>query len=277
MKPIAPRLLPWLLLCLALGAQAADDAPVEAAPPVKDTTRWEGAIGANVSYAPEYQGAGTTRLKLSPGFFLRYGRFSITNSSGYVTRRADDVVRGLGVDLSRSDRVKLNLALRFDGGRSENTAAALQGLGDVKPTVRARASATWRFDGGWRTGLSWSIDAFGRGGGNFGDVSVARELRWSPDTVWSWGASVSAAGDRYLQTYYGISEAQAARTGYPVYQPHAGLRDAAAFVNMRSELDARWVVLGGVGVSRLLGPAAASPIVKHVNGWGFNAGLAWRF
>ena len=74
--------------------------------------------------------------------FVRYGRFTITNSSGFVTRRADDVVRGLGFDALRSEQVRVSLALRFDAGRSEGTSDALKGQGDIKPTVRARAAAS---------------------------------------------------------------------------------------------------------------------------------------
>ncbi len=269
-------LLSSLSLLPALPAHAADDdAPIEDGQPAQ--ARWEGAIGVNVSHGAAYQGGDEVRTRLHPGFFLRYGRFTLTNSSGYVTRRADDVFRGLGVDLSGSDSLRVNLALRFDAGRSEGSASALGGLGDIKPTVRARLSASQKLPDGWRLGAAWSVDAFGRGGGNFGDVSVGREQRWSPDTVWSWGGSLSAAGDRYMQTYFGISAEQAARTGYPVYAPNAGLRDVALFANLRSELSPRWLALGGISASRLLGPAAASPLTTSRNGWGLTAGVAWRF
>lgn len=265
--------LPLLAVALPVAAQPPELPPPDPGAP----THWEGAIGALGSYAPTYQGAAGTTLKLNPGFFLRYGRFTITNASGFVTRRADDVMRGLGVDLSPGDRVRMNLALRFDRGRQESVDPALAGLGDVESTVRARFGATWRLDDGWRAGFSWSVDAFGRGGGNFGDITVGREHRLSPDTVWHWGLGLSAAGDRYLQTWYGISEEQAARTGYPVYTPKAGLRDVAGSVGFRTELSREWLLLGGLGASRLLGPAAASPLAKSPDGWGMNLGLAWRF
>jgi outer membrane scaffolding protein for murein synthesis (MipA/OmpV family) len=275
-----------LLLALPLPAPAADGVPAVGpeAPATPDTpdvpgpqARWEGAIGVNASHGATYQGGDQVKTRLHPGFFLRYGRFTVTNSSGYVTRRADDVFRGLGVDLSNNDRLRVNLALRFDAGRSESTDPALNGLGDIRPTVRARLSASERLADGWRLGASWSVDAFGRGGGNFGDVSFGRELRWSADTVWGWGASLSAAGDRYMQTYFGISDDQAARTGYPVYTPGSGLRDVSVFANLRTELSPRWLALASVSASRLLGPAAGSPLTKQVNGWGVTGGVAWRF
>lgn len=238
---------------------------------------WEGAIGLNFSNRPEYSGADSRTSKVSPALFLRYGRFTITNASGFVTRKSNDVVRGLGADLLNNDRVRVNLALRFDNGRSEGDSTALTGLGDIKPTVRARLNLGWRLPDGWRAGASWSVDAFGRGGGNFGDVSLGWDHRLGPRTTLGLGTSLSFAGDRYMQTYYGVSAEQAARTPYAVYTPNAGLRDISASVNFRTELGDHWILLTGLGVTRLLGPAASSPYSAQPNSWSFSSGLAYRF
>jgi len=268
----------WSFQALAQDTSAPADLPLPA-PTVSapQPTVWEGAIGANLSYRPEYQGSDKRIAKISPALFLRYGRFTITNASGFVTRRADDVVRGLGVDMLRGDRVRVNLALRFDAGRSEGTSEALKGLGDIKPTVRARMTANWRGDGGLRAGAAWSVDAFGRGGGNFGDVSIGWEQRLSASTTVSVGTALSAAGDRYMQTYYGVNEAQAARSAYALYEPGSGLRDVSLSANSRTEIGADWVLLTGAGITRLLGPAADSPLTRQRSGWGINLGLARRF
>jgi outer membrane scaffolding protein for murein synthesis (MipA/OmpV family) len=269
------------MFCLALLACTSaralqDDLPIPAPQPASQT-RWEGALGLNASYGAFYQGGERRRSKLSPGFFLRHGRFSLTNSSGYVTRRADDVFRGLGVDLSTDQRLRLNLALRYDAGRSQGTDPALDGLGDIRRTVRARLSATWRFDEAWRLGAAWSVDMLRRGGGGFGDLNFAHEHKSSPDTTWSWGASLSLADGRWMRNYFGVDAGQAAASGYPVYEVRAGVRDMAAFANVRHELSARWLLLGGVSASRLLGSAADSPLTRRSLGWGTNGALAWRF
>lgn len=277
------------LLCVAASAwaQVAEEptptaAPAaEPAPPVaKDTsTRWEGAIGLTTSYRPEYSGSAKNIAKVSPALFLRYGRFTITNASGFVTRRADDVVRGLGIDLSNSDRFRANLALRVDQGRAENSSDSLTGMGDIKPTIRGRLNLSWRLEGPFRLGSSWSWDLLGKGGGYFGDLSAGLEHRIAGgrNTVVNSTLVLSAAGDRYMQTYYGVSEAQAARTRYPVYEAQAGLRDLAWNTGFRTDLGEDWIFIAGAAVSRLLGPAARSPLTGNRNGWGVNAGVAWRF
>jgi len=238
---------------------------------------WVVVLGLIVSTGPEYPGAQRQSVGLTPGFFLRYKRLTATNRSGFAPRTTDNVVRGLGLDLTRSEHFTANLGLRFDGGRKESSNAAYAGLGNVEPTVRARVAGGWQLHDGWRIAASWSLDAFGRGGGNYGDLGFAHDLRRSARTTWSWGASASLGGDRYMQTYFGITPEQSARSGYAVYEPHAGLREIGVFANLRSELSSRWVLLGGVGATRLMGPAAASPLTKKRNGWSANAGLAWRF
>ena len=278
MNPISGALACATLVCVAavpgwVRAEVTETPIEEAVTP----TVWEGAIGFTMGYRPEYTGASRSIVKLTPALFLRYGRFTITNASGFVTRRADDVVRGLGLDFVNADRLRVNLALRVDAGRSESSSASFAGLGDIKPTVRARLNLGWRLDGPWRLGAAWSADAFGRGGGHFGDVGLGWERRFSPVTTLTAGLSLSAAGDRYMQTYYGISAEQAARSGYPEYKPRAGLRDIVATVGFRTDLGRDWILLAGAGATHLIGPAARSPLTASRNGWGINGGLAWRF
>ncbi len=266
---------PLLAVCaLATGARADE---TETPLPEDRAARWEGALGLTASYRPEYEGASRHIVKLSPALFIRYGRYTITNASGFVTRRADDVVRGLGADLVNSERLRVNAALRFDAGRNENTSTALAGLGNIKPTVRVRLSASWRLEGPWRAGTSWSFDALGRGGGWFGDVSAGWEQRIGPHSALTLGSSLSMGGDRYMQTYYGVTAEQAARTAYPVYTPRAGLRDAALYANLRHDYGSEWTLLSGANTTRLLGPAAESPLTGRKTGWGLNVGLARRF
>jgi outer membrane scaffolding protein for murein synthesis (MipA/OmpV family) len=265
------------LLSALLGVPAVQAQEPEGPALLPQASKFEGVYGLTLGYRPEYSGSSNQVVKLTPGLFIRYGRFTLSNVSGFVTRRADDVVRGLGVDLLSSDRIRLSLALRVDGGRSESTSTALKGQGDIKPTVRARAATTWKFDGPWRLGAAWSVDALGRGGGNFGDVSAGWEHPFGHGSALSLGTSLSLAGDRYMQTYYGISAEQAARSGRAEYTPGAGLRDLSVSANLRHDLGPDWTVLAGASASHLLGPAAASPLTANRNNWGISTSLGRRF
>ncbi len=280
--PFTPLILarPWCATAWALCASVACAAPTDDrldAPPAEPAPGWEGAIGLLLSHRPAFSGSDGAVTEVNPGFFLRRGRLSITNASGFVTRRAEDVSRGLGIDLLQGSRVKASVGLRWDNGRRENGAEPLRGLGNIPPTARARFSVTTALTPAWRLGLGMSTDLFGRGGGYLGDVSLSREWRVLPRTVVGTAVGLSYAGDRYLQTWYGVTAEQSARTGRPVFEPAAGLRDVSASVGFRSELSRDWLLIGGIGTSRLLGDAARSPLTSSRTGWGLNAGLAWRF
>lgn len=264
----------------ATSAAANNAAPVSAATsgaaPLAGRA-WEGALGLIVSNGPEYAGSDRRASKLTPGFYVQYGRLSLTNAGGFVTRRNDEVVRGLALDLLRREDLRLSLGLRFDGGRRESTSVDLRGLGDVRATVRARLASSWKPDAHWRLGASWAVDALGRGGGNLGELSVAREQHWNADTTWTAGASLGLAGDRYLQTYYGVSAEQSARSGLRRFEPGSGLHNATVFINQRTELSRHWVWLAGAHASQLLGDTRDSPLVKQSSGLSINTALAYSF
>lgn len=261
----------------ALFATTASAEEPEAPLPVPEASKFEGAFGLSLGYRPEYSGSSKQIVKLSPVLFLRYGRFTITNASGFVTRRADDVVRGLGVDLVRSDTFRVSTALRFDAGRNENTSSALAGQGNVKGTVRVRAAASWKLDGPWRLGAAWSVDALGRGGGGFGDVSGGWEQPLGHGNTLSLGTSLSLANARYMQTYFGVTAQQAANGGRATYTPGAGLRDISVFANLRHHINPDWTVLAGASTTRLLGNAADSPLTASRSNWGISTSLGRRF
>lgn len=261
----------------AAPASAADAADPAAKPASAKKDKFEGALGLVLTYGAEYTGGQKRKFSLTPAGFLRYGRISVSGAGGFTTRRADDVERGLAAELVRRSRLRVNLALRYDTGRDEADSEDLRGMGDIEPTVRARLLARYSPDDLWTISLGSSVDLLGRGGGYWADLGVTRGWRLGPDTRLSIGASLAMAGDRYLQHWYGVSEAQSAASGYPVFKPREGLRDIAVAATLRTELTPRWGAFVGLSASRLIGSVADSPIVKDPAGWKATGGLAWRF
>jgi outer membrane scaffolding protein for murein synthesis (MipA/OmpV family) len=275
----------------ALPDEPAADAPAAAAPPAAAASEpkaasprhdIEGAIGPMVSISPEYQGAARWAIKVTPGVFIRWGRFTITNAGGFVTRRDDDVMRGLAADLLRTERWRANLALRIDSGRRSSESAALTGVEDVPRTVRGRLIVSRWFDAGWGATLGTSTDLLGRGGGTLVDFGPTKDIPLPLGEPWrrtriSLGFAVTGADRRYMQSYFGVTAQESAATGYPEYSPGSGLRDVSAGISLRGHYGDHWVGYIGTGASRLLGPARDSPLTKQVWSWGVNAGLAYRF
>jgi outer membrane protein len=277
---ISPRWPSWpLTLLLASGGAVAADEPAPAAPPAPPSeSRWEGAIGPVVSYSPDYSGSSARSVSVSPGFYIRYGRLSISNAGGFVTRRnKDDIFRGLGLDVVRDERLRVNLGLRLDRGRKSADTKGLAGIDDVPQTLRARASVTRQLDRGWKVSGGLNADLLAHRGGNMLDFGISHDQQLTPDTTWNIGSGLTWADHRNLQSYYGVTASESMASGYPVYTPGSGFRDVSIGTSWRTEINPRWIALWGGSVGRLLGPAADSPLTTSTRQWSVNAAVAWRF
>lgn len=260
--------------CAATVAGALALAGAAGAAPVDDL---DGAVTLVTQWGPEYLGARDRGVSLRPGAYVRWGRLSVSSGGGWASPRQDDELRGLGLELTRAENYRVSLGLRFDSGRQESSSAALAGMGDVKRTVRARLGASWRVNRHWELRLGWTVDAFGRGGGNLGEAKLQHEWALSPRLQLSSGASLSLAGDRYLQTYYGVTPEQSARSGYREFSPSMSLRDLTLYTSLRFGFGEDWVGTVGAGWTRMLGDAARSPLTQRREAWSTNAGVGWRF
>jgi MipA family protein len=238
---------------------------------------FDGALTLVSQRGPEYLGARDFGVSARPGIFLRWKRLSVSSGGGWAAVRRDDELRGLGLELTRSDTLRVSLGLRVDSGRDESDSTALRGMGDIKRTIRARIGGTWNFAPDWQLGGSWTVDAFGRGGGNLAEFKVQHDWRLSPRMQLTSAATVAVGGPKYMQTYFGVTAEQAARSGYAEYDPGMSLRDVAVYTTLRADLGEDWVALIGVGYGRTLGDATRSPLTQRPSFWTMTAGAGWRF
>lgn len=236
-----------------------------------------GAITLSAQSGPDYLGSRDRGISLRPGFYLRWGRVSVSSGGSWAARRQDAELSGLGIELVRSEDVDVTLGLRVDSGRRESASPALAGMGAVRRTIRARIGTEWRFTPGWQVGASWTVDAFNRGGGDMGELHLKHEWPLSARMMLNSGIAVTAGGDQYMQTYYGVTAEQSATSGYRVYTPSLGLRDVNLYTSIKYEVNDSWVLTGGPGITRLVGPAARSPLTQRKLTWTLSGGAAYRF
>lgn len=246
------------------------------APPVRRRDV-EGAIGLILAHRPAFSGSSDRQLRPELAGFVRWGRYSLSGPGGFTTRARDDVERGLDALIVKREGLRVNLSLRFDPGRRESSSDQLMGMGDVPATVRARLSLRWEPAPAWALQLGGSFDALNRVGGYVLNGSVSRSFEVGPRQRLILGASLSGAGDRYMQTWYGVTSAQSAASGYPVYDAPGGLRDVSASATWRVEFDDHWAGFTSLGMAHLLGPAADSPLVRQRDDVTLAIGLARRF
>lgn len=253
-----------------VGAAAADDD----APP---TAHWEGAVGLVLRHGPTYQGASDSRTRVVPGLFLRYGRFSITTTGGFVTRSSDEVTRGAAAELLRTEDYRVNLSLRVDGGRDNGNDPMLAGLDDRRATLRGRLGVTRKFGRGWQVSAGTTPDLLGRDGGTLVDLGIGYGWSMTPTLHASLGAGGTWGNRRYMQSYFGITPEESRRSGHPAYAPGSGLRDIGAGFGLRTTFGREWVSFASLGISQMQGPTVDSPLTRQRSLWSLTAGLARRF
>lgn len=89
--------------------------------------------------------------------------------------------------------------------------------------------------------------------------------------------TLSWADARQMRAFYGVSPVESSASGFSVYSPGAGWENAAIELGADWKAGEGWHVVGSLAYQRLLGNAAASPLVQTRNQTSAFAGLARSF
>jgi outer membrane scaffolding protein for murein synthesis (MipA/OmpV family) len=100
-------------------------------------------------------------------------------------------------------------------------------------------------------------------------VSDRLSIRTSLGATW--------ADRKYMQTYFGVSAAQAQATTFAAYTPTSGCRKVELGIGAEYALAPNWTLLANLGFSQLGDEAAASPLVGRRNGVSAVLGVARTF
>ncbi len=281
MPPFLPRTAPAFAAATAAAAAAAllpagvHAQTADAADPTEPQSKY--VLGASLSVAPEYPGASRQTTKLRPLWAYQYGRWRISTSraSSVLGFASDAAGPGASAELVSGPNWRVGAALRFDSGRSSSDSPDLEGMPDVKRTLRGRLYASYRLAPQWSLGGSLSQDLIGRRGGLIASLDLGHSVRLGPRTEISSGAGISFGSAQYMNTYFGVPDS-AARPDRPAFAPGAGARDVHLGVGVMTALAPRWIAFANVGASRLLQDAAASPLTRNANGASVSFGLAYR-
>ena len=106
-------------------------------------------------------------------------------------------------------------------------------------------------------------------------MGYSKEL--SGDLRLGLGLAETLANADYMQSYFGVSAAQAARSGYALYQPGAGLRDVRANLSLTYRINPNLSATAGVSASGLSGDASDSPLVRQKSSTTGLLALAYSF
>jgi MipA family protein len=213
---------------------------------------WIVSVGAGAEYKPDFEGA--KRYMLSP-----IPVFSIRRAGS--PERFRSPIDSASFTLFDYGGFHAGPVAKFVAARNANNFAELAGLGNVNAALELGGFVEYFPIDWFRMRVEVRQGFFGHGGvtANFsGDaiVPLGQGLTFSAGprfTLESTGATAP---------YFSITPLQAALSGLPVFIARGGAHSAGAGAQLRYRLNPQWEVHSYVEYQRLLGDAAASPLVQ---------------
>jgi MipA family protein len=257
------------MLLLCLGATAAAGQADEAAQP----TGWSGNLGIGAVDAATYIGSPNRRTAGVPFIELAYTTESV--GSFHLGRQ------GATWMLPEMAGFKLGVQVAADQGRYESKHDGflpygderLEGMGDVKSSAEAGVMLGY---GPVSLSVRQSLGSKGHDG-LVADVGIEHGMRLSERLAVSVGVSARWANEDYMQSYFGVTDAQAAASRFDAYTAGKGLNSAQASVMAEYRVTGNWYAMAGVNYSQLIGDAKDSPISeKNGSATAFMA-ISWKF
>lgn len=229
---------------------------------------WKVSVGPGVMISPRYPGARELRVLPFPNLDISY----------------DDRIYSQGLDLiginvlrDKADTYHVGAALSLDfQSRSESDDPHLHGLGNVDegPKLKLFADYSVSFLMG---SLAAYQDISGTGQGLLVSADLLANLPLTSKLLFSFGPGTTWANAEYTRSLFGVSTAQSAASGLPVYNTSSGLRDVHLNTYASYDITKKWVGSLGVTLGRLQHDAAHSPITERREELTVVAALNYRF
>lgn len=237
------------------------------------TDPWKISVGLGVASLPEYEGASRRVSALVPDLNISYktddwGTFGVgSKSKGVSWTMIDTEAYSLGLSLGATQgRVDTKDGTLFRPGSKK-----LQGMGEIKSTaeygvfasVNAGVPLTFAFRKDSGNGkLNTADGSFDGSGGSV--VELGADINWEINSrlVFSFSPNLVWADKKHNQTYFGVTAAQSAKSGFKTYTPNAGIKSMGLTVGGNYKLDKNWSANAAVSFNQLTGDAAKSSLVQ---------------
>ncbi len=162
--------------------------------------------------------------------------------------------------------------------RDDDDHPELTGLDDIDLAVELGGTLSYRM--GMLRPLVTVRHGFGGHDGIIGEAGLDFVAEPRPDLSVSFGPRLHFADSDYLETYLGVTPAEAMpASAFPAFEPDGGVKGAGLEGEAKYRLTRNWAIVGKASYERLLGDAAESPIAEEGSENQFTAalGLTYRF
>ena len=214
---------------------------------------WTVKVGVGGEYRPNFEGANRSMLSPVPIFSIR--------RAGKA-----DQFRGprdaAGISFIEMAGFRVGPAFKYVAARNAADFAELRGLGDVNAAVELGGFVEY-FPVDWLRGRVEVLQGFGGHHGVVANFSGDLIVPVAPQWTLSGGPRFTLQSTAATAPYFGINAAQALASGLPQFNARGGAHSAGAGAQLRYQYSPQWEVHTYVEYQRLLGDAAASPLVQQ--------------
>ncbi|MDX2203155.1 MAG: MipA/OmpV family protein [Hyphomicrobiaceae bacterium] len=253
------------LCALALAGATATSAAAQTSGDAILDSRWQ--IGGAVAVVPKFEGSKSYKAVGFP-FVAPAG---LGQGAGFVQVRGLDDFR---LRLLRGSGFEAGLVTGYRWGRDSSDSDRLVGFNDISGGLVLGGYAGYRM-GPMFLSASYHHQVTGEDTGGVVRLLAEHTSRLNSATTLTASVATNIASKDYMQTYFGVTPAQAGLL--PVYSPDAGFKDVSAGLTASIDLDPRWTLYLTGKYTRLLGDAADSPITETPNQLFAGAGLSYKF
>jgi outer membrane protein len=238
-------------------------------------------IGMAGSISPTYSGSDKLGYAIAPAARLVWRGYSISTSS--VARASSDggssrtSETGLTGPLYRRHEFAFGFGASINRGRNVSVEDSALGLKSMRGTVIGRLRMRYYINPDLVVTATLVGDILGRQGGAELPIGLGWRHSLRPGLLFSSDIGMTFASSKSMDNNYGIGPAEQEASGLPLYRPSAGLREIAGSIGVVGEPTEHWVWVARLSLVKLVGPAAASPIVKKTFQPAVLVGLAYRF
>lgn len=245
---------PWRALVGVVALSALSSAALAQPPDQEpDGEDWEVGLGAMAQIEPDYEGSDDYEFVALPFLMVNYRDLvfleGLTLGANAFTWQGP----------RPEDKLQVGPLVRYEFGRDDSD--DLRGMGDVDDAVELGAFISYG-SGPWSTGFTVFRDVSDSHDGLTAELSAGHMLSLGPKLMLSSEISATWADDNYMETFFGVTAAQSARSGMRQYQAESGFNDVGISFDLNYDLTDNWGLTGQVGYKRLLGDAADSPLVE---------------
>lgn len=257
-----------LVISTVAHAQVRDDESIGGAAAKKG---WDVSVGGGLGTRPTFDGSDKSVTSVIPFVQATYDDMISLGPNGLNAYWHQDNFRvgaGLTRDQGRKDKETTGIFSQGDN--------RLKGMGDISSALGLKIFGSYDFG---LINLNGSITKF-NGTNNKGlvaNIGADLPFRVTDKLMVTTHVGATWADKTYMQTFFGVTPTQAANTNFTEYTAGPGIKNIDAGINATYRIDQHWFVGANLGLERLTGDAAKSPITFSKTNPTFTAMVGYHF